>query len=1149
MTLIATSSSTERAVRPTARMSGGREPLGLNNDDAVRLYRWMRTARRIDEMERELIARGEAFFQVSAAGHEGSAALALLLRPDDYLHCHYRDKALLLARGVPIVEFFDSLLCNGSSHSAGRQMSAHLSAPSLNVLSLVGPVGNNALQAAGVAHQIKWRPERPIVLCALGDGTTQQGEVLEAIAETVRWELPVLFLIEDNRLAISARTSGNTFYSTPNGNADSFYGLPIHSVDGSDPLACWETFDKLVSEVRASRGPALCVMRVERLTNHTNADDESVYRDAEEVLRARTANDPLTNLRANLLSGGVATAESDDLDEEIDRAVREAVDTALDHAPPQANRDARMPVAATLMDRGREYRGTEDARAVSMVAALRGVLRANMDGDPRITLYGQDIEDPKGDVFGVTRGLTMAFPGRVLNAPLSESTIVGTSIGRALAGGRPVAFLQFADFLPLAFNQLASELGSIAWRTNGGWRAPVVVMATCGGYRPGLGPFHAGTFESIVAHVPGIDVAMPSTAADAAGMLNAAFRSERPTVILYPKALLNDPASATSDDVARQFVPIGAARIVREGSELTLVGWGNTVPLCEKVGVTLAAAGIEAEIIDLRWLSPWDRETVCASTRKTRRLLVVHEDNLTGGFGAEIVATVCESGDHGIQCRRIARPDTYVPCHFGLQLEVLPSYRSILTAAAEMCDLELAWEACRPVDATEQVVTTIGSSPSDQTVQLVELGVSVGDAVTAGQIIASLEADKAIVDLASPADGTVEAIHLVLGDRVAVDMPLLSLRVAQSRQRQPASEEVGVARIRRRAPQAPALKTQSSVRCDVGFAALAAVRGRARLHNAELAHRFPGFAPDTPLGDGIFDRTGIETRLVADESQDAVSMASEAAAAALADAGIGADELSLVICSTNTPLMISPSTACQVLHRLGVTADVAAYDLQAACSGYLYALAAGWDFLQGHPDGNVLVLTTEAMRRIVDVDDPDTSPIFADAATATVLTTNASGHDLLAVLHRPVVSAHGDDGSSLRVPLPEPGAYVRMDGKKVFAEAVRRMNSMLVQACAKSGLTVGDLDLVVPHQANGRIIEAMRARLKLPSERVWNEIRWQGNTSSSSIPLALDTVLRNGGAVKRIGLCAFGAGYTFGGAILSRVSAKDGSFDSPFERQ
>jgi 3-oxoacyl-(acyl-carrier-protein) synthase III len=270
---------------------------------------------------------------------------------------------------------------------------------------------------------------------------------------------------------------------------------------------------------------------------------------------------------------------------------------------------------------------------------------------------------------------------------------------------------------------------------------------------------------------------------------------------------------------------------------------------------------------------------------------------------------------------------------------------------------------------------------------------------------------------------------------------------------------------------------------------------------------------------------------------------------ALADAGIEADELSLVICSTNTPLMISPSTACQVLHRLGVTADVAAYDLQAACSGYLYALTAGWDFLQGHPDGNVLVLTTEAMRRIVDVDDPDTSPIFADAATATVLTTNASGHDLLAVLHRPVVSAHGDDGSSLRVPLPEPGAYVHMDGKKVFAEAVRRMNSMLVQACAKSGLTVGDLDLVVPHQANGRIIEAMRARLKLPrngcgTKSAGRETRRRVRSRWRSTPCCV-----TGGAVKRIGLCAFGAGYTFGGAILSRVSAKDGSFDSPFERQ
>jgi 2-oxoisovalerate dehydrogenase E1 component len=260
---------------------------------------------------------------------------------------------------------------------------------------------------------------------------------------------------------------------------------------------------------------------------------------------------------------------------------------------------------------------------------------------------------------------------------------------------------------------------------------------------------------------------------------------------------------------------------------------------------------------------------------------------------------------------------------------------------------------------------------------------------------------------------------------------------------------------------------------------------------------------------------------------------------ALREAAIDASALDLVICTTSTPPMISPSTACQVLQRLAPDADVAAYDLQAACSGYLYALAAAWDYLQGHAGAKVLVLTTETMRRIIDVGDANTSLIFADAATATVLTTATSGAPGLATLHRPVLGARGDDGSTLRVPLPQDGARMHMDGKRVFAKAVRQMSRMLGAACSASGLSPADLDLVVPHQANGRIIEAMRLRLRLPPERIWNEIRLQGNTSSSSIPLALDTILRRTDLGRRIGLCAFGAGFTFGGAILDRTPAGD----------
>lgn len=1119
---------------PNARRQGA-ENLSLPEtpcpDEVLQLYRSMRCARAIDEMERELIARGEAFFHVSGAGHEATAALAKYLRDDDFLHCHYRDKALLLARGVPVGAFFDNLLCNADSQSAGRQMSAHVSAPELNVLSIVGPVGNSALQAAGVAHEIKTRESRPIVLCALGDGMSQQGEVLEAIAEAVRWRLPVFFLIEDNSYAISTRTGGKTFYSTPDGDPETFCGLAIHRVDGSDPIACAEAFGALVGTVRDTRGPALCVMKVARLCDHTNADDETVYRTPDERRHLRATADPVAKLRVWLMSAGVGEERISALDRAIAAETRAAAEQALEHDAPRAMFGAKAPLGDEMTRRERECRGTEGDASVPMAAALKTCLAARLSDDSRVTLYGEDIEDPKGDVFGLTRGLGDEFPGRVVNSPLSESTIMGVSIGRALAGGRPVAFFQFADFLPLGFNQLAGELASLHWRTDGGWRAPVVVLASCGAYRPGLGPFHAGSAEALVAHVPGLDVALPSTAADAAGMLNAAFRSQRPTVVLYPKALLNDATRGGPANVSDLFVPVGTARKVREGDALTLVAWGNTVPLCERVAETLAEAGVAAEVIDLRWISPWDTEMVCRSARKTGRLLVAHEDNLTAGFGAEVIAAVVEQVKTPLDVRRVARPDTFVPCHFGNQLEVLPSYRRILTAAAEMCDLDLAWDVAPDAVGGHLVVETIGSSPADQSIEVAELLVKCGDTVVAGQTIASLEGDKAVIEIASPADGVVEEIHLRPGERGTVGAPLITLSVARRRRRQPVREDTGTARLTRRKPVVPQPQSrpQSGDRSVVAVAGLSAVLGCDRLENRDLIARLPTLAMDG--GDGLYQRTGIESRPVADSSQTVVSMAAEAAREALAEAGLGVDALSLIICCTTTPEMIAPSSACRILYALDPAVEVAAYDLQAACSGYLYALTAAFDHLQARPDGAVLVLTSELMRRIVDIDDPATSPVFGDAATATVLTGAASAVRRLALFRRPFVSAHGETGKTLQVPLPGPDAHVRMDGRRIFGEGVRRMGFALQEACARSGLAVEDLDLIVPHQANGRIIEALRARLHLPAERVWNEIRSRGNTSSSSIPLALTTILREPGPPRRIGVCAFGAGYTFGGAI------------------
>jgi 2-oxoisovalerate dehydrogenase E1 component len=675
-----------------------------NKNNQARLldiYRLMLTARMVDRVESELTKAGEAFFHVSGAGHEGSAILNGFLTPRDWLHLHYRDKALMLARGISPEMFFHSLLCSAQSHSVGRQMSAHMSAPHLRILSMVGPVGNHALQSVGVASVIKDDPDCPIVVCSMGDGTAQQGEVLEAIAEASRSEFPVLFWIEDNDYSISTTTENKTFYSLPKGRKQpaDLFGIPIQRVDGRDIVRCQDEVAAVIQGMRSTRCAAIVVFRVARLSSHTNADDERVYRPREEIEHAKQTCDPIQIFAAHLIALGLQQRDLDRMAADVEAEVRAAALAAKRAPKPASINESKKPLPISSSHEAVDYRGNNDVHRLTMLEAIRGVLQWRMKSDPRVMLYGEDIEDPKGDVFGVTRGLTTAFPGRVRNAPLSESTIVGVSIGKALAGHRPVAFIQFADFLPLAFNQIISELGSMHWRTNGEWQCPVIILAACGGYRPGLGPFHAQTLESVMAHVPGVDVLMPSDAADAAGLLNAAFRSERPTIFLYPKSCLNDPDRSTSPDVEAQLIPLGKARLIKRGDDLTIVTWGSTVPICERVARTLEEAGSAVDLIDLRSISPWDKEVVLESAARTRRLVVVHEDNRTCGFGAEVIATVVESAGTHVSCRRVVRPDTFIPCNYSNQLEVLPSFRRVLTAAAEMLDLDLSWDEIATVSS------------------------------------------------------------------------------------------------------------------------------------------------------------------------------------------------------------------------------------------------------------------------------------------------------------------------------------------------------------------------------------------------------------------------------------------------------------------
>lgn len=1117
----------------------------FNNIETFRsLYTTMVTARHMDLIEQSYTSRGEAFFHVSGAGHESSIALYPHLTDSDWLHCHYRDKALMLARGITPHMFFLSLFNKDRSHSRGRQMNAHMSSPEHNVLSIVGPVGNSALQAVGVAEAIKGNEGAPLVLCALGEGTTQESEVIEAIGHAVRAELPVLFVVQDNRYAISTKTPGQTFYSRPDGEANEFYGIPITRIDGRDTVGASESFGELVAGMRADRKPRIAVFSVERLHNHTNADDQRVYRSPDEISRAAETGDPVALLRAQLIEAGVSEEELTTEEEEIREQLAASARDAQMSAEPEPTVGAKAPLPPRLTDRSNEYTGDGNDDLV-MLEAIRDVLDARLAADERVTLFGEDIEDPKGDVFGITRGLGQKYGERIKNSPLSESLILGVSIGRALAGGRPVAFLQFADFLPIAYNQIFAELGSMYWRTDGGWTVPVIVMITAGGYRPGLGPFHASTLEALVAHTPGVDVFMPSTAADAAGLLNAAFESERPTIFFYPKNQLNDRAGMTSRDVAKQLVPIGVSRKVRSGDDLTIVAYGNTVPLAERAASVLEKHGASVDVIDLRSLVPWDEDAVVESVERTGRLIVTHEDNHTAGFGAEVVSTVTERSRRHILARRVTRPDTYVPCNFGNQLEVLPSYKRILETAVDLLGGSVIWKREEAAEEGVFDVEAIGSSPSDETVSIVEWKVAVGDTVGEGDLIADVEADKAAAELKSPVSGTVTELLLEEGDNVPVGTPIARVRTAEGAPAhvKPLTREnpgepiisglsVSAGRSLSASDTATVAGDRSPVDTDVCLITTTAVRRGSRIvENEEIAR----MAPDWDAED-IRKRTGIARRPWVVEGEDALSLAVDASRAALAEAHLTPSDIGMIVFSTGTPTSTTPSMATLVQYHLtddGETVTCPAYDINAACSGYIYGLNIAWDFLSNSPDKTVLLITSEVLSPRLDMHDAGTAPIFGDAATATVLGGSASPvRDLArASVDRPVIAAQGESGDSLRVP-QESAAAISMDGPKVYLEAVRAMMDTLGQSADAAGIRHDALDLYIPHQANQRIINAIRQRMKLKPEKMYSNIADNGNTSSSTIPICLNELLSDRSANEVWGITAFGGGFTYGAALI-----------------
>ena len=594
-------------------------------------------------------------------------------------------------------------------------MSSHWGHKALNIVSQSSPTGTQFLNAVGCAeawlryHLIDQIPEREqaahpdeVVYCSAGDGATSEGEFWEAINTACNLQLPVLFLVEDNGYAISVPIEVQTAGGSVSRLLANFPHLYIETVDGCDPVASYDALSRAAAHCRARKGPALVHASVIRPYSHSLSDDEILYRPPEER-EAEAKRDPLKTFPAELLAEGLATeAELEQLRAAVEEDVNLAADLAL--ASPQPAADTiHLFVHSPDVDPTGERFDTEDdpqfsGNPTTMVDLLNACLKDEMTRDPRIVVFGEDIADVsqerylekvkgKGGVFKVTWGLQRAFGSdRVYNSPLAEANIVGRAVGLATRGLKPVVEVQFFDYMWPAYMQIHNELAAMRWRSNNAFSAPAVVRVTYGGYLKGGAVYHSQTGAAMYTGVPGLRVVCPATALDANGLLRTAIRGEDPVIFLEHKHLYRQTYNKAPYPGPNFMIPFGKAKVLREGAGITMVTYGATVQRALVAANRVADDGIDVEVIDLRTLSPWDRDTVMTSVRKTSRVIVAYEDSLSWGYGAEIAAAIADECFAWLDApvKRVASTDTFVGYAPSLEDAILPQTDDFIRAYREL---------------------------------------------------------------------------------------------------------------------------------------------------------------------------------------------------------------------------------------------------------------------------------------------------------------------------------------------------------------------------------------------------------------------------------------------------------------------------------
>jgi 2-oxoisovalerate dehydrogenase E1 component len=688
----------------------------LSKELLVGAYRTMYLSRRLDDKEIQLKRQNKIYFQVNGVGHEAiNVAAALNLKPGyDWFFPYYRDRAFCLQLGLtPLDMLLGAVGSKDDPSSGGRQMPSHWSSKSLNIVSQSSPTGTQILHAVGAAEASDYYSRcheaaelarsfhtDEVAYVSLGDGATSEGEFWESLNWACIRKLPVVYVVEDNGYAISVPVDMQTAGGSISALIKNFANLLTIECDGTNFLEGYAAVEKAVEHARQRRGPALVHAHVIRPYSHSLSDDERLYK-PESVRQEEAKRDPLVRWGQYLLAEHLVTEkELKDIEAKADREIREASDQALEAAPPEPETVALYLYSPTVDPTSEyfDYPPRFQGEPRTMVDLLNACLRDELARDPRVVVFGEDVADcghdkdldkvkGKGGVFKVTHGLQRQFGStRCYNVPLAEAGIVGRALGMAVRGLKPVVEIQFFDYIWPAMMQIRDELAVLRWRSMNAFSAGMVIRAPIGGYLSGGAIYHSQSGESIFTHIPGLRVVMPSTALDANGLLRTAIRSDDPVLFLEPKHLYRQTHNRSPYPGPDFMIPFGKAKLVREGSDLTIVTYGSLVVRAVQAAKQLAQEGVQAEILDLRSLMPYDWDLIAASVKKTSRVLVLHEDSLSFGYGAEIAARVAEELFAFLDApvRRLASKDLYVPYHPRLEDAVLPQPADIVRVAKEL---------------------------------------------------------------------------------------------------------------------------------------------------------------------------------------------------------------------------------------------------------------------------------------------------------------------------------------------------------------------------------------------------------------------------------------------------------------------------------